>query len=971
MLLVWTSYSMELEIGSCATTTRRQDSIPGTALTALLISNYDDDQRDQIARTKNMRAGTSYGRKAWSPIMALMMAMSSRTGNRRTAAASASASAAPSVQRPPSHVVGPDGGTVVNGDVGAQNTRRDIASLNTFNEAANTFFGAPVGPAFPPGYSPQFVVGARPPNVVLPSLAVANVVQPRLPPPPRAPAANTHAAPAHSRGSNTTVAASGTATGTSTSTSRTGVTTGTSTGITTGTSTGTTAATSTSAAPGRALLTREEMQLRADAAMRRNMDDREKKAAAAYRSNYKSYCKFAAKEGIAREPPFITPEGVELYFSEVISKQTVLPTTAQRRLTSLKFYAKVEQPGKDIVLDTPIVLSALETQRGAYANHQLRKDSCPHEKLPTATLKLSDYYRIMDHAVLRTKCSNWIDFGFTMAGGNCSFMRMDSMRKLVLSTLACDDCHGPERQGRASNMVGFILLAGTQKTAGQGTRVAGAWPHRDVRRCTTFFLAASLFMRLRYPPSGMSFIRDEKGKYPWRDISVLSWRDASSAETAYNQVLRSLNIEWKHVVHMRSAGIEEASTWAGLQPDEISTMSKHWSKADRLRESYISELTRSTCCALSGFGNDVRGDGITDWYVPECYLDVAKEWPDFANIIFPHRQAWIDDTQEPCGDKDTCAQNFLHHLLPHLAERLIQRGIYFMKYAPEHPLTKALDEAMGPRYRQWAAAMRRECDSKMAIHEAKMGLKNDIGGTLYDFSSRLGTLEQHLANDKKEKEKDREERRVTNRLLRRLISMQEQRDDSGKAALNKHTLGDSQSSGDEDDDSNPGGSDGGSCTNGSGNFDNQGCTDGSNGINGAGIGDISSKPAARVVPSLVLRDRAVEPMIPEQFPSSVVMLLNQHNQGNWNKLKMVDKRHWEGKVRTRYSRRQNFFQMIEGRAQRLQSPPTAAGKMVRAATIMEEERNRLGLSMSDYFRHLRKDMIGFRNRKRPADELGI
>ena len=56
---------------------------------------------------------------------------------------------------PPPHVVGPDGGTIADGDAQAREQarerRRAEANAVAFNAAADEFFAAPAGPAFPPG----------------------------------------------------------------------------------------------------------------------------------------------------------------------------------------------------------------------------------------------------------------------------------------------------------------------------------------------------------------------------------------------------------------------------------------------------------------------------------------------------------------------------------------------------------------------------------------------------------------------------------------------------------------------------------------------------------------------------------------------------------------------------------------------------------------------------------------------------
>ena len=865
---------------------------------------------------------------------------------------------------PPPHVVGPDGGTIADGDAQAQERRQAAGHINGINAAARNFFDTPVGPAYPPGYVPNFNINAaapfnpanylalmRGPPVGLRRPANIPAVPAPIPPPvpaPRRPPTNSMRTAAAAAG-----AASNTTGRPSTNTARRTAAAG----------NGRPAAAAIAAPPAPAAPTAQQ---RHQQNMMENAAAMEKKVDKTYRSNYRSYCKFVKEQGLATEAPYITVDGVNLYFSEVVSKETFKPETAGRRLTALKVYASFERPGEPVDIDTPSVKESLKAQRAAYNSKQTDdKKSNPHHKLPTNTLKPNDFRRMMEYGVKEQGTSAMYDFAFTMCAGQGTFMRMDSMRKLTLSTVVLDDCHGPEREGFASSVVGFILLAGTQKTPGQGTRVAGAWPHKDLWKCTEFFLSASLFMGLHNEPDNFSFIVNDSGEYTWRHRPIVTnWRDASSAEGAYRKVLGHLRINWKHLVHMRSAGIEDASSWGNLSPDEISTMSKHWGRTtDRLRMSYISELHRSVIASCSGFGSEVRGDGITDWYVAECYLDVESEFPGFVDRMYPHRHQWIQDADEPCGDKTDCAHNFLHHLLPHTALRLAQRGIYFIKWAPNHPLSKALLNVMGPGYEKWASKMRRKCDAEMAQHMVELGLKNNLGGTLYDMSSSLGRLEKELMRSRKRERKSQKWLKLIAAQNVEILKRQGGSAGAGTSAFSLARL----------------------CARGGSDAKDAGgeltlplelpSSDSSSDSDSSSSEEVVSKPACRApepsaaAPATVnkppglgymLRPTAVEPIIPREFPSSVVVLLNQHNQGGLNKLKLANKAHWSGSVRTRYSRRQTVFEAIERKARILRSPSDIAGRMMKAAMEMDKERG--SRSMAAYLKDISEKAPGHKKR---------
>jgi hypothetical protein len=132
--------------------------------------------------------------------------------------------------------------------------------------------------------------------------------------------------------------------------------------------------------------------------MRENADTIEKSADKTYRGDYNRYVEFVKREGIATEAPFISADGVNLYFAEVVAKSVVKPVTAGRRLTALKFYAKIERPSTPVNIETESVKTSLNTQKELYRNHQIEdKKANPHKNLPTNTLKTNDFKRMMEY----------------------------------------------------------------------------------------------------------------------------------------------------------------------------------------------------------------------------------------------------------------------------------------------------------------------------------------------------------------------------------------------------------------------------------------------------------------------------------------------------------------------------------------------------------------------------------------------
>ena len=225
---------------------------------------------------------------------------------------------------PPPHVVGPDGGTIADGDARAQERRRAAGHMADFNALANIFFSTPVGPAYPPGHVPNFNINAaapfNPANMLAMMQVPANVSAVPAPMPPPLPA------PRRPPTNDMRTAAAAAATGAA---STTAGRPSTNTVHTAAAGNGRPAA---AAPPPPAPAAPVAHQQRHQQNMMQNAAAREKKVDKTYRRNYGAYCRFVEEQGLATKAPYITTDGVNLYFSEVVSKETNKPETAGRRL---------------------------------------------------------------------------------------------------------------------------------------------------------------------------------------------------------------------------------------------------------------------------------------------------------------------------------------------------------------------------------------------------------------------------------------------------------------------------------------------------------------------------------------------------------------------------------------------------------------------------------------------------------------
>ena len=88
----------------------------------------------------------------------------------------------------------------------------------------------------------------------------------------------------------------------------------------------------------------------------------------------------------------------------------------------------------------------------------------------------------------------------------------------------------------------------------------------------------------------------------WQEYMLLpSWSGVnkiSAPDTVYRRVLKSVGVEFNHLTHLRSSGIEQASTW-GLDCFRLATHSKHL--IDKINRFYMAESNREVLGMMSGF----------------------------------------------------------------------------------------------------------------------------------------------------------------------------------------------------------------------------------------------------------------------------------------------------------------------------------------------------------------------------------
>ena len=492
-----------------------------------------------------------------------------------------------------------------------------------------------------------------------------------------------------------------------------------------------------------------------DAAIRsaasRNAARAGQQADSSYRYNWERYKRFVNKkraEGvIPAGPKYLTRRNVDFFFQEFVAQMTVEPKTAARIRPALQFYAdRLEWILEPFEVDSTDVRSGLSSQVVTYINNEIGRRIDPHSNLPSTMLSDEDHTNGL-HTMLSKNYPQWQSLGSSWTIGMNSFVRCDTFLKLRLPNIILNKTHGLKLpDGSIEPMIAFILNAGDMKGGGGGPRggrskkaleiarekakksnkkkssnddeeggyssskkkrMTGLWRHKEWLRCGTGMLATSLFTLL-YHERRLNFFDDDPERQPlwWKKKIWGQWKDTRVAGTAYSRLLRECNISWGKVIHMRSAGIEYASSQGELDGGTVGTMSKH--QGSKLEKVYMTELFPSVLRVMSG----IKKDDV--YYVPRTVLKLPWTPETVTTYIFPKVHLWRTQFTAPNGDHSLAAQNFLDEALPYLAKVVVQDGIYWLRDYPSHEVSKLLLNTMPPEYERWAAGARQEIDTLLS-----------------------------------------------------------------------------------------------------------------------------------------------------------------------------------------------------------------------------------------------------------------
>ena len=458
---------------------------------------------------------------------------------------------------------------------------------------------------------------------------------------------------------------------------------------------------------------------------------------------------------------------------------------------------------------------------------------------------------------------------------------------------------------------------------------------------------------------------DNCNKQPhwWKRKVWPQWKDTRVAGTAYSRVLKDSNISWGKVIHMRSAGIEFASSHGELDGGSVSTMSKH--QTSKLEKAYLTELHPQVMRVMSGHKKDDK------YYVPRALLTLPWSDDQICQHIFPKLALWQSQFRNPLGDHSKAAENMLFGLLPYLAKVVVQDRIYWVNLYPDHEVTRLLLNTMPPEYERWAAKARGDIEQLVlakqdvlvsdlndaakaalmkvldcldqrfdwqmvelnALDDVNRQLRHLVGTLIQIMRSRDGpslirTLEMPVADDHLE----RQALVVRNQATEETETAQETEITHFATQMNNETRA--------------------ALVGGTTNSSAEGARR-ENLADGRAFLTHQLRPPPQRTVTQALRNKVRTPIFPARIPPTVLEMCNQYKLGGlkeWETAKMTS---WPQKLKMAYGRRKYLNYKVTERAMRLQVR-TIDQRMIRAAEAMDNERTHLGMSTAMFVTHLKK-----------------
>ena len=385
-----------------------------------------------------------------------------------------------------------------------------------------------------------------------------------------------------------------------------------------------------------------------------------------YKGIWKRYVKYINEARNNGELPegdkYLTRVNVDMYFSNVVTTLEVTPQSAKRHRSALQWYSNndefflEEEPFQ--VANGQVVEASLEQQAQTFATNYLLRNHDAHENLPTDVLSKEDHRKLLHH-IFSSNVQNWQDLAFGWTCTHDTFLRLASLKIMRLCDIKTNLSHVPNENGPNNRMITLILQpmqhkhngpnseggkkARTKRRGGQRTvvktkkRVVGMWRHKDYYRCATGLLAKVFFSRYHCDETlNFNAARNDTERPDWQEKPLITWKSLSNARDAYNNIYAACNIHWAKVTHMRTAGMEYASSQGEHGADQLATLSKH--RAERIFEAYLTELFPPLLKTMAGFSPS------DNYFLPRSEVPLPYKDDEVVHLVFPRYKKWVAGT---------------------------------------------------------------------------------------------------------------------------------------------------------------------------------------------------------------------------------------------------------------------------------------------------------------------------------------
>jgi hypothetical protein len=297
---------------------------------------------------------------------------------------------------------------------------------------------------------------------------------------------------------------------------------------------------------------------------------------------------------------------------------------------------------------------------------------------------------------------------------NCAmqgFTRGDEVRNCRLADLCHEINYGPwhlsdqglshiQDHSSPNGILSMIQQPFSTKISSSKAHAVGFFRHRDWRRCATSAIAFSVmgrFHNMTHSQLSDLFKVGPSGVPIWYKYYLIDWRKYDSMAASFKNYFEIADIEYTKVTHARKLGIIRAHQM-GADRENIILLSKH--TVHKVDTSYLPELPYQALLATAGFDVYRR----QEYFIPRSYAQVP---PDWIGLVFPYINTWQVQVNNTWGyDKGKSARSFVNNLLPHLAQIVVQDGMYLTTTYPNHPYSKLLLQKMqNVGYEKWATDM--------------------------------------------------------------------------------------------------------------------------------------------------------------------------------------------------------------------------------------------------------------------------